>query len=1053
MHFRRIGVALAFIGLSLGVASIAWSATPARRGASPARAARPFHVEGNDQDRRIDINSINMWITNFGSFAYDLATGNAGLVYPRGTAKTAVFASGLWLGCTVGPDVRIAVAEYSQEYGPGKMVGGTFDDPNRPAYKVYKVARFSGDPAETTHVTRAATYPDDELVHHSWSEYIAGAAPYGAPLRTYRLPYQDVVAPADTDSVDVVGPDVLGDQMLWTVYNDADPTLHQNGAGQTLPLGVEVQQTTFGFNRQGALGNTVFLKFKIINAGVNTLNDCFVSLWADPDLGGFTDDLVGCDTTLSLGFCYNATNNDQLYGASPPSVGYDFFQGPKGPGGTPLPLTSFNKYINGTDPGSFDETYNYMQGFQPDGSDLIDPITGLVTKFFHPGDPVTGSGWLDSNPADRRFLLNSGPFTMAPGDTQEVVGAIIIGQGKNRLSSVASLKFFDTFAQAAFDSAFNLPSPPPQPKVDVATDHGKVILSWDAASRENYHQAGYKFEGYNVYQGASVSGPWTLLATYDETTPPAVIFDEVFDVETGQIIPQFPVAFGSNVGVKFSHTITDDVIKGGKLRDGTEYFFAVTSYSFNGAGKPKVLENPQATIRVIPQRAAGGTDYATASTSPVQYLQKDPTKPPATDVVTVEVVNPNLVTGHQYKVTFEPTPPPPTTVIVGTDTATVLNSWSLTDSTTNTVVLSGQLNRRGDDDYQVVDGIRVRVIGKYFTQLQDGAYLNNNTDHRRAIEGVNFGLPYFGGGAGVGNDFQGSTISPEANPDSFKTVEIRFSTTATQKCYRYQRLQTAAGTAPAAFPDRGYPFSGFYDCNFQVWDVINNVQLDAAFVERGIMDDAGAYQDSTGFPSINQTWAPTTEGTGDREYLYILNRPYSATPKDEFRVDDAISTGAFPVLYTLTAKARDVTDVIDDGDVFRFLWANPAVPNDIYAFNSSALVRGNTGLAGSKLSSIRVVPNPYYNHSRYELNQFNRIVRFMNLPETCTIRIFNLAGDLVRTLQKTDITSSALTWDLLTDNGLPVGSGVYVYHIDAGSVGTTFGRMVVFMERERLNNF
>jgi hypothetical protein len=219
------------------------------------------------------------------------------------------------------------------------------------------------------------------------------------------------------------------------------------------------------------------------------------------------------------------------------------------------------------------------------------------------------------------------------------------------------------------------------------------------------------------------------------------------------------------------------------------------------------------------------------------------------------------------------------------------------------------------------------------------------------------------------------------------------------------------------------------------------------------MDDAGAYQDSTGFPSINQLWAPTDEGTGDREYLYILNRPYSATPKDEFRVDDAISTGLFPVLYTLTAKARDASDVIDDGDVFQFLWANPAIPNDIYAFNTAALNRGNADLAKSNLDKVRVVPNPYYNHSRYELNQFNRIIRFMNLPETCTIRIFNLAGDLVRTLHKTDITNSVVNWDLLTENGLPVGSGVYVFHIDAGSVGTKFGRLVVFMERERLNNF
>ena len=59
----------------------------------------------------------------------------------------------------------------------------------------------------------------------------------------------------------------------------------------------------------------------------------------------------------------------------------------------------------------------------------------------------------------------------------------------------------------------------------------------------------------------------------------------------------------------------------------------------------------------------------------------------------------------------------------------------------------------------------------------------------------------------------------------------------------------------------------------------------------------------------------------------------------------------------------------------------------------------------------------------------------------------------MRTLQKNDLTSSILNWDLLTENQLPVASGVYIYHVDAPGIGTTYGRMVVFMEKERLNNF
>ena len=519
MDFRRLIIGLAVLAVVVADSGPAGAAAPQRssRGARPFRTSRPMRTLGNDQDRRIDINGINMWITNFGSTAYDIANQTAGLVYPTGSSNTAVFASGLWLGAVANGETRVTVAEYTTEFGPGKMVAGTFDNPNRPAYRTYKVVRWTGDPADSSHVEGPGVYPDDPLLHHSWNEYMSGAAPYGAPTRIYRLPYTDIVAPADTDSVDVVGPDVLGDQMLWCVYNDADPALHVNNAGGTAPLGVEVQQTTFGFNRTGALGSTVFLKYRIINSSPDTLENMFCSMWADPDLGGFTDDLVGCDTTLSLGFCYNATNDDQQYGGTPPAVGYDFFLGPiNHTTGDTLGLVSFNKYINGTDPGSFDETYNYMQGVLPDGSPLIDPVSGQITTFFHAGDPVTGQGWLDSNPADRRMLLNSGPFKMAPGDTQNVVGAVIIGRGKNRLSSVSALKFFDTFAQAAFDSSFKLPNPPAQPKVDVATDHEKVVLSWDANSRNNYSEPGYRFEGYNVYQSLSSSGPWTLLATYDE---------------------------------------------------------------------------------------------------------------------------------------------------------------------------------------------------------------------------------------------------------------------------------------------------------------------------------------------------------------------------------------------------------------------------------------------------------------------------------------------------------------------------------------------------------
>jgi hypothetical protein len=192
---------------------------------------------------------------------------------------------------------------------------------------------------------------------------------------------------------------------------------------------------------------------------------------------------------------------------------------------------------------------------------------------------------------------------------------------------------------------------------------------------------------------------------------------------------------------------------------------------------------------------------------------------------------------------------------------------------------------------------------------------------------------------------------------------------------------------------------------------------------------------------------------GGREYIFVYRRPYSDTPKAELAVDGSVLAGTVPVLYTVAPKLRAASDVVDDGDAIAFIWANPATSNDVYDIATSTLVRNDNAVAAGKLPGIRAVPNPYYNRSRYELNQFERVIRFINMPETATVRIFNLGGQLVRTIEKTDITSSVLNWDLETDNQLPVASGVYIFHVESGSGESTFGRLVVFMEKERLNNF
>jgi len=101
--------------------------------------------------------------------------------------------------------------------------------------------------------------------------------------------------------------------------------------------------------------------------------------------------------------------------------------------------------------------------------------------------------------------------------------------------------------------------------------------------------------------------------------------------------------------------------------------------------------------------------------------------------------------------------------------------------------------------------------------------------------------------------------------------------------------------------------------------------------------------------------------------------------------------------------------------------------------------------------NVKVVPNPYIITNEWQLNLRNRQLKFINLPDDCTIRIFNLNGELVRMIdhQSTSEDSDVLGdlggdewWNLLSDNSQLVASGVYIFHIQS-DVGEQVGKFVV----------
>src|SRR5690606_35651762 len=101
------------------------------------------------------------------------------------------------------------------------------------------------------------------------------------------------------------------------------------------------------------------------------------------------------------------------------------------------------------------------------------------------------------SPGDRRFIQSTGPFTMNPGDVQEIVFGIVWSQDTEaasdpHLASLRKLKRDNALAQRVFDINFALPAPPDAPRVNVTELDERVILTWDYAPTSNNYLGRYR---------------------------------------------------------------------------------------------------------------------------------------------------------------------------------------------------------------------------------------------------------------------------------------------------------------------------------------------------------------------------------------------------------------------------------------------------------------------------------------------------------------------------------------------------------------------------------
>jgi hypothetical protein len=408
------------------------------------------------------------------------------------------------------------------------------------------------------------------------------------------------------------------------------------------------------------------------------------------------------------GYAFDAPSSLSLgYGENPPAVGVDFFEGPyQDADNKDNPLTSdinlaiaedgipykgigigygdgiidnerfgmrkFLYHISGSGNNGVPETpvqyYNYLRGFWKNGTRMGYGGNALTTSsganmaiaadYMFPGDTdplhfgtygIANDPWTEVSsgnpPSDRRFMQSAGPFTLLPGDFNNITVGVVFARAASSdpFASVELVRQADDKAQALFDNCFELISGPDAPEVSIQELENEIILFLKNENNlsSNYQESyllfdptipeslndstflnatdrSYAFQGYLIYQlaNADVSSSdledpelARLIHQCDVEDDVSTIINYYKDPEIDQVVPKLMVQ-GANRGVQHSFRITEDAfaLSNKRLVNHKTYYFMAIAYGYNNY-KPydQMLKTGQSLPFIASRKAVIGS--------------------------------------------------------------------------------------------------------------------------------------------------------------------------------------------------------------------------------------------------------------------------------------------------------------------------------------------------------------------------------------------------------------------------------------------------------------
>jgi len=647
-----------------------------------------------------------------------------------------------------------------------------------------------------------------------------------------------------------------------------------------------------------------------------------------------------------------------------------------------------------------------------------DEDKAVMFKYMRPGKFI-----VPNEAGENDQWVSSGYFPIEPGERQRIAVAVAFdGGGSDIRYDFSSVVEKQKQAKIAYEADYRFAQAPLQVTLTAVPGDGKVTLYWDDKAEESVdnfikrlnipgaQEMARDFEGYRIYRSTDAAMLDPMVVTDGQGNAiirkPIAQFDKVDGYFGYQDIDIFGVKYwlGNESGLK--HSFVDS-----GLVNGQRYFYAVTGYDF---GYPEAEISPTETpIRIavdVQGNITTGTNVVVvrprspaAGYLPSEVASFEHASGTSSAEIGIKVIDPRCIKdAHEYELTFEDT------LIIGQvlDVLTTRN-FTLKDLTSSETLIEKSENLDSDYEQPTIDGFQLSFMNEAKVQIDTlRSYWSDPMIYEYQFSPVQY-----------------LNIKGVQNPMDYQIV------------FGDVGLSTSKDTTLGSFklPSKS--------ANFKITNLsMGGIPVQFAFFEK---------HGSDGMFTINPTNANKTD------VIYFLE------PNSKGKL---IWTWQM-ILNTLPKDGRNP----QAGDSLAIYLRKPFLSSDTYRFKMK-LESTDNQLAKTELDDIRVVPNPYLaaetweGFNTYSSGRGERRIYFINLPDICTIRIFNVSGELVAKIEHdaatnpegdisglgrltegsdNGVNNGAASWNLLSKDNLEVSYGIYLYHIQAPGVGEKTGTFAI----------